>query len=946
MNVRKPSHPRYGLVAMLVCATLLGSAPAAAQAPTVAITGRDRGAHAVGERAGIEVVLDVGAWPALPAPGGTIRIGDPARPGADCVITLPAPPPLGCVWDAGLAGSYALVATYSGDGTYAPAVSNPVSHEILGATAPERVSLPDFASADRNASSASRRPVASADGRWVAYVSADPRLTDDALANAENQALLFDRRTGRTIRVSNAPDGAPANRAIEKVAISGDGRQVAFRTQATNLEAGDAEGTVDWFVADRDTGSVQRLPALRRAPNDVLEQTIVLSFDGRFVAFVSLRADLVANDANNNHDVFRLDRNDGSVVLVSRSLAGGAGDAASAAAAITPDGRHVAFASSSSNLVLGDTNARVDVFVRDLVAGATERVSVSNGGFQVFANASLPAISADARFVAFLGGDGYAPGDLDGRFDILLRDRVGGDTIRASIDPAGGPLGEVTDPSISADGSRVVFREPSASRLHLFDRSRPDLVTFGGALPGSVGDNGSAGETQGLQIAADGRSIVFDTGKAVVVDDRNRTSDVFAYAVADGAVQRVSVARLTGAAAGGAIGPAALDDDGSVVAFLSPAGNLVPGDINGSYDAFVRDRMAARTQLATRTAGGGSSAVALTPDTLGISGDGRFVVFSSRARDLAPNDALDESDVFVHDRSDGSVRMISRRPDGTGSRTSFAPAISRDGRWVAFASADNFLTNPPTSGVNVYLHDTQTSTTRVVPAGGQGFPGAIGGDPRLSGDGRYLVFRSTSSTLVPDDTNGASDVFVFDRVLETLRRVSVAADGTQADGESQYPEISADGRYVAFVSSAGNLVPGDANGRYDVFVVSLASGAIERIGNGNGEPSPGVPPGLSADGRYAVLQASPQGIAAGPAASVDVYVFDRISRQLRTVVPRTPANLAIAAFAPSISADGRAIAFSALSALAPGGARLTQEVFIAANPIAADAGFADGFEGD
>jgi Tol biopolymer transport system component len=943
-----PRDGRAGGVALLAALAIVPLATAQST-PALWITERDRTSHPEGESVGIEVVLDVGPWRVEPPPTGTIRVGDPARPDADCVITLPASPPLGCLWRGNGPGVKQLVATYSGDATYAPLTSAPVEHLVVPPGQPERVTLPDPAVPDRNAPRQSSRAVTSADGRWIAFVSAEPRLTDDPRPVSFDHALLFDRHTGRTRRMSNAADGSPADSGIERVAISGDGRFVAFLTRAMNLDAGDEPGTRDWFVADKETGAVQRLPALRVfSTSSEVGLRVALSHDGRYVAFESERGDLAVGDGNDAPDVFRLDRQTNAVLLVSRNGSDGVGNAASTSPAISADGRLVAFASAASDLVPGDTNGSTDVFVRDLDASTTERSSVTTAGAQVSAAAALPALSPDGRFVAFGGGDGFVPGDNDGRFDIFVRDRVAGTTTWASPDPPTGTLGEVFGPTVSADGTRVAFRGLTSNRLHLFDATMQTVATLGAG----TGFAPNAAVPESLQVSADGRSVVFDSGQpSLVADDRNGTADVFAYDVATAAIHRVSGIRLTGAASGSPYNPPALSDDGAIVAFSSFAGNLVPGDINGGGDVFVRDRLARRTELVSRVPGGGTSFRGVAFDAIAVSGNGRFVAFSSTAPDLTPPDGGNANNIFLRDRQGGMLRMISRRPNGQPSSGSQRPSISRDGRWVAFQSADSLLAEPPISGdkINIFLHDTQTGATTVVPPGGVGLSGQAT-DARLSGDGRFVVFTSTSNSLVPGDTNGLGDVFLYDRVASTTRRLSVSATGAQANGSSGLPEISADGRTVAFVSLATNLVPDQGDPRAKVLVVDLQDGSIERadVGPGGSQASGTefpTRPELSADGRFVAFDSDSNDLVPGPGPRRDAYVRDRVSGETRRVVTRLAGATHIDAERPAISADGRSIVVYAAGALGAGGARHAVDAFVVENPFPPELLFGNGFEG-
>ncbi|MGH3656122.1 MAG: hypothetical protein ACRDUA_05640, partial [Micromonosporaceae bacterium] len=274
---------------------------------------------------------------------------------------------------------------------------------------------------------------------------------------------------------------------------------------------------------------------------------------------------------------------------------------------------------------------------------------------------------------------------------------------------------------------------------------------------------------------------------------------------------------------------AAISANGRYVAFASLADNLVPGDTNGRgedepMDVFVRDR---RTGVTTRVsvASDGSQAndTSLKP---AVSAGGRYVAFVSLADNLVTGDTNGWWDVFVHDRRAGATTRVSVASDGSQAKgdLSTAPALSADGRYVAFVSwEDNLVTGDTNGWGDVFVHDRRTgATTRVSVASDGSQANAASGSPpglAISGDGRYVAFGSNADDLVPGDTNGTDDVFVHDRQTGATTRVSVASDGSQTNGgASGGPAISAGGRYIAFTSSADNLVPGDTNGTYDVFV--------------------------------------------------------------------------------------------------------------------------------
>ena len=266
-------------------------------------------------------------------------------------------------------------------------------------------------------------------------------------------------------------------------------------------------------------------------------------------------------------------------------------------------------------------------------------------------------------------------------------------------------------------------------------------------------------------------------------------------------------------------GDPSISADGRFVAFVSSASNLVPGDTNRRADVFVRDRRTGTTRRVSLGAGGAQGNGDSSEPAL--SANGRFVAFYSEARNLVPGDTNGQADVFVRDRRTGTTRRVSLGSGGSQSNgASVQPALSADGRFVAFISDATNLVPGDTNGLtDVFVRDRQTGTTRRVSVG----PGGVQSDgnsqfPALSADGRFVAFWSQATNLVPTDTNGTADVFVRDRQKGTTRRVSLGPGGAQGNDSSYDPAVSADGRFVAFSSDASNLVPGDTNGFTDVFV--------------------------------------------------------------------------------------------------------------------------------
>lgn len=307
----------------------------------------------------------------------------------------------------------------------------------------------------------SYRPAISNDGNVIAFVSLATNLV---LGDTNNKGDIFvhTRSTGQTKRVSVASNGEQANGASNHPAISGDGRYVAFTSQASNLVAGDSNNAMDIFVHDLQDGITTRVSV----DSDGVQANgdswwrVAISEDGRYVAFSSAATNLVSGDTNGSSDIFRHDRITGETIRISLTFEGREVNSGSINPSISADGNLIAFESSATNLVSGITNWYGDIFVRDVLASQTVRVSISSNGLESNDNSFFPKISADGRFVSF---ESYATnlvdGDTNGVLDIYTHDRVTGVTNRVSVSSEGveGNGHSFYGHAISDDGRFVVF---------------------------------------------------------------------------------------------------------------------------------------------------------------------------------------------------------------------------------------------------------------------------------------------------------------------------------------------------------------------------------------------------------------------------------------------------------------------------------------------------------
>jgi Tol biopolymer transport system component len=441
--------------------------------------------------------------------------------------------------------------------------------------------------------------------------------------------------------------------------------------------------------------------------------------------------------------------------------------------------------------IAGFGSAIAFVLVASAAAGsspATTLVSVSKSGTAGDRDSFADAVSADGRVVLFSSqARNLVRGDTNGRYDVFVRQA--GITQRVSVGTGGAQAKPTRDPS-------------------------------GGSVAGG--------------LSADGRLVVYASDATnLVPHDTNKAGDVFLYDRGSGVTKRLSVGSRGGQANAASFDPE-ISADGRYVAFTSGASNLVRGDTNGLADVFVRELNTGKTIRVSVTSHGGQARCNLgycesTEPVLSASG--RFVAFQSSATNLVLHDTNRLGDVFVHDLRTGRTERVSVTSAGKQAgrdRTnngSNAPAISADGRFVAFHSADSNLVKGDTNGVfDIFLHDRKTGRTTRVSVGSRGQAnaeslGAVG----ISADGRYVAFTSLASNLTPGDANEITDAFVRDLRTSRITLASLDAEGRQGHDSSAGVAFGAGDRLLV-LSSYSNLSPADQNIVSDVYLRDLSAG--------------------------------------------------------------------------------------------------------------------------
>ena len=390
-----------------------------------------------------------------------------------------------------------------------------------------------------------------------------------------------------------------------------------------------------------------------------------------------------------------------------------------------------------------------------------------------------------------------------------------------------------------------------------------------------------------------------------------------------------------------------ISSNGMHVAFKSFATNLVAGGTNGKTHIFVRHRQTGITSLVSvdsaGTEGNGDSSAP------SISGDGRYVAFVSDSDNLVGGDSNGFFDIFVHDLQSGNtIRGSVTSGGGESDGVSFNPSISSDGRYTAFDSDGDLVAADSGNYYDIFVRDIVAArTTRMSVDSGGNEGNGHSYSPSISGNGRYVAFESIATNLVPSGSNGLVHIFVHDRDADgdgiydeagatSTAQMSVNSAGTEADGDSSSASISADGRYVAFESVGTNLVGlgNDTNGKVDIFVHDLQTGITERVSvdstgiQGNGDS---YSPSISADGRYVAFQSDASNLVAGDTnASTDVFVHDLQTGSTTRVSVDSDGNQGTDhSYSPSISSDSKYVAFESLASnLVAGDTNGSTDVFV------------------
>jgi len=604
--------------------------------------------------------------------------------------------------------------------------------------------------------------------------------------NGTNDLFVKDLVTGKVTLVNSASNGAVGNGLytadninISTLQISPDGTKVLFASDASNFAVGDTNRAVDYFIKDLDTGitTLVNSAADGTVGNSYYYQSgqsPVFSADGSKVLFASYASNLVAGDANNTWDYFAKDVNTG-VVTYSYTQSN---------SILSPDGTKMLFMSYEKNLVAGDTNNQQDVFVRDLTTGSVTLVSGAADGTV---------------------GNSYSH-SYNGAF--------------------------------SPDGSRVLFYSQASNLLGGNNYNNGGQVAYiknlaTGAVTvldsASDGTLGNSGNYQFSTFIPNTNKVVFSSYSSnLVAGDTNNTPDIFVKDLETGAISAVT------STANGVIANSQAPDygygfkllaNGTKVLFMSNASNLVAGDTNNAHDIFVKDlATGAVTALSSASDGTMSNGVSYLN---GLSPDGTKVLFQSYASNLVAGDTNNAPDYFVKDLLTGSLTLVNSQANGTIGTDYIGTASFLTDSQIQFTGyALKLSEGGQSSSPNYFVKDLNSGKLTLINSASDGTVGNndVYNIISYSSDKSRVLFRSKASNLVAGDTNGVEDEFVKDLVTGVVNLVNSASDGTAGDAGSSSAQFFQDGSKVIFSSNASNLVSGDTNGQQDVFVKDFEAG--------------------------------------------------------------------------------------------------------------------------
>lgn len=730
----------------------------------------------------------------------------------------------------------------------------------------------------------------STNAQYVLFESA----ASDLVSGDTNKAVdVFVRNlvSGQTTLVSSKTNGVAGNRDSSGSVMTPDGHFVAYLSSATDLVANDTNGISDVFVRDLQSSNITLVSVGARSASSSVQPSLIspeISDDGRYVLFTSAGTNLVPGVQTTN-ELYLRDLVAGTTAWVSSAATQAVWNvfrnnrSASFNYIMSRDGRYISY-QTYAPLVSGTTGI---ILRYDAISGLTDVISTNALALPLGNNRSLD-MTPDGRFVAFVGSTNGPPGNNS---SVFVWDSQTGNTTLASADLAGHiPSNSICAwPALDSSGQYVAFLSSGSGLVtntvpadfHLYRRDLLAGITV--LLDTDTNNSGALLNTAPIpSLSADGQLAAFESSDPKLAGrDSNRNLDVFVRNIGGNTTELIS-ARAAALPANSPNAPNTLSlfsvsSDGRYVAFSTEADNVIANDTNASRDIVVRDLLLG-TNLLVSANTNNLPANNFSTDPA-ISGDGRFVAFTSVASDLAPGDANKATDIFLRDLQSGTTTLISVNSTNTGpgNKASLSATISSNGRFVLFHSAATDLVPGSVFGAdNLFLRDRQSGTTTALTT--QGANSLVS----MTSDGQYIAFVGAFG--------GSSNLFVWD---------------TQASARifTNPPAITA----VALSPNGRNLVYANSSGLYVVDPVAHSPSSLLVTNH------PGLRPGLrfSADSRFLAI-----GLSSGSPATSQIYRIDLqtsstllVSHKFNSILLSANAN----SDSPDISADGRFLAYRSLA---------------------------------
>ena len=736
-------------------------------------------------------------------------------------------------------------------------------------------------------------------------------------------------------QVSADSSGTVGNAASQRPSLSRDGKKIAFSSAASNLVTSDTNGTADIFVRNLETGLVERVSLAGTSEVYGGNSTSAsISPDGRFVAFVSTQPSLISPDQNGTTaDIYLYDRDNDTIQRISLSSSGTQATGASdGKIAVSDQGKHVAFGSSASNLVTGDTNGATDIFLRDIDNQTTKRISTPIA-WGTLTNIVLIPVTAPNLFPQLLSATykdtatgasvGVSSADT---FSLLVEFPSGTNLTSNEQTTIIGPspvFSSITDSSVLQripvtaahfpDREENLYKDSAGTTVALSAVAGENTFELAVEFPSGtslttqqqaaiIGSSPDWSQSQSISGIAVTSGVFVEMLHDIYKDPGNNnesvttiSTDTFGLVVEfpsstslDGSAQ----INITGAASVGALdtalsaGTAGTDYNLGVKATTTTTTGYATVEINDAGTGLIVPNVSDLYTglLQSHTAGTDYNLVVRvrTPSKTGFvpvqidQSSYTFVVknIANLKADLGAAAHRTDYRLAVQvKKTDTTTGLVGVRINDTGDAlevdstagASINPGISRDGRYIVFQSdAKDLVVGDTNDTTDIFLYDDQTGTTTRISYDGTTQANGASIEPAINGDGRFTVFTSSASNLVANDANSISDIFLYDKQTSQLEAVSLLPDDTLGanDHSLGMASVSDDGRYIVFYSDATNLVDNNDK-KGNIFVrdrgdTSLGYSASTQLVNpaSHALVATDAYPDLSGDGRYVGYQST------------------------------------------------------------------------------------------